>query len=133
MDYQDNANKENNFEEEENNFEEEENNFEEEENNFEEEENNFEEEENNFDYNQFKNEVLNLIYGNLPSYAYFDESNLEADLNDGYWHDFTDEESKKILIYFSKKYMDVNLNDNKIKQEKWDAKDLLIDLLLDYF
>ena len=89
--------------------------------------------ENNIDYNQFKNEVLNLIYGNLPSYAYFDESNLQSDLEDGYWHDFTDEESKKILIYFSKKYMDVNLNDNKIEQEEWDTKDLLIELLLDYF
>jgi len=115
MDYQDNANKKNNFEEE--------NNFEE--------DNNFEE--NNFNYVRFKNEVLNLIYGKLPSYAYFDESNLEADLNDGYWHNFTNEESNKILIYFSKNYMDINLNDNRIKQEEWDAKDLLINLLLDYF
>ena len=65
-----------------------------------------------YDYNKFKNEVLNLIYGFLPSYAYFVESNLEADLNDGYWHDFTDEESTKILIYFSKNYMDINLTEN---------------------
>ena len=86
-----------------------------------------------YDYVRFKNEVLNLIYGPLPSYAYFFESNLEADLNDGYWHDFTDEEAEKILIYFSKNYMDTNLTDNTIKQEEWDAKDVLITLLLDHF
>jgi len=86
-----------------------------------------------YNYNQFKNEVLNLIYGDLPSYAYFIESNLEADLNDGYWHDFSDEESIKILIYFSKNYMDINLSDEKIKNENWDPKDVLIELLLDYF
>lgn len=87
----------------------------------------------NYDYNQFKNEVLNLIYGKLPSYAYFYESNLEDDLNDGYWHEFSDEESTKIFIYFSKKYMNINLTDEKIKNENWDAKDMLIELLLDYF
>ena len=86
-----------------------------------------------YDYNKFKNEVLNLIYGSLPSYAYFIESNLEADLNDGYWHDFTDEESTKILIYFSKNYMDINLCDEKIKNEDWEPKEVLIELLLDYF
>lgn len=84
-------------------------------------------------YNQFKNEVLNLIYGNLPSYAYFIESNLEADLNDGYWHDFSDEECTKILIYFSKNYMDINLDDERIKNEDWDPKEVLIELLLDHF
>ena len=89
--------------------------------------------ENNIDYNQFKNEVLNLIYGNLPSYAYFDESNLQLDLEDGYWHDFTDEEAEKIFIYFSKNYMDINLTEKMIEQEDWDTKDLLIELLLDYF
>ena len=88
---------------------------------------------NNYDYNKFKNEVLNLIYGPLPSYAYFDESNLEADLNDGYWHNFTDEEAKKILIYFSKNYKNINLTEKIIKQEEWDSKDVLIELLLDHF
>ena len=86
-----------------------------------------------YDYNKFKNEVLTVVYGKLPSYAYFTESNLEDDLNDGYWHDFSDEESNKILIYFSKNYMDINLCDEKIKQEDWDAKDVLITLLLDHF
>ena len=85
------------------------------------------------DYNTFKNEVLNLIYGNIPSYTYFDESNLEYDLSDGYWHDFSYEDTTKILIYFATEYMGTNLTEQKIQQEKWDAKDLLIDLLLDYF
>jgi len=86
-----------------------------------------------YDYNQFKNEVLNLIYGSLPSYAYFDESNLEADLNDGYWHNFTDAEAEKILIYFSKNYKNINLTKKMIEQEEWDSKDVLIELLLDHF
>lgn len=87
----------------------------------------------NYDYNKFKNEILNLIYDKLPSYAYFTNSDLESDLNDGYWHSFTDEETKKILIYFSKNYMDINLTDEKIQQEEWDAIELLITLLLDHF
>ena len=66
-----------------------------------------------YDYNTFKNEVLNLIYGDLPSYTYFYESNLEDDL--------------------TTEYMGTNLTEEKIQREKWDAKDLLIDLLLDYF
>ena len=85
------------------------------------------------DYLQFKNEVLNLIYGSLPSYAYFDESNLQADLEDGYWHDFSEEETKKILIYFSQNYLDTNLTEEKIDNEDWDCTDILITLLLDYF
>ena len=85
------------------------------------------------DYLQFKNEVLNLIYGSLPSYAYFDESNLQADLEDGYWHDFSEEEMKKILIYFSQNYLDTNLTEEKIDNEDWDCTDILITLLLDYF
>ena len=84
-------------------------------------------------YLQFKNEVLNLIYGSLPSYAYFDESNLQADLEDGYWHDFSEEEMKKILIYFSQNYLDTNLTEEKIDNEDWDCTDILITLLLDYF
>ena len=86
-----------------------------------------------YDYNTFKNEVLNLIYGDIPSYTYFDESNLEDDLTDGYWHAFSYEEAMKILIYFTTEYMGTNLTEEKIQREKWDAKDLLIDLLLDYF
>ena len=88
---------------------------------------------NNADYNQFKNEVLNLIYGKLPSYAYFIESNLQADLEDGYWHNFKDEEALKILIYFSENYMDINLTKEKIEREQWDSIDVLINLLLDHF
>ena len=86
-----------------------------------------------YSYNTFKNKVLNLIYGKLPSYTYFDESNIEDDLEDGFWHDFSDEETKTILIYFANEYMGTNLTEQKIQQEQWDAKDLLIDLLLDYF
>lgn len=85
------------------------------------------------DYNQFKNEVLNVIYGNLPSYVYFIESNLQADMEDGYWHNFKDEETIKILIYFSKNYMDLNLTKDKIEREQWDSIDVLVTLLLDYF
>jgi hypothetical protein len=85
------------------------------------------------DYLQFKNEVLQLIYESLPSYAYFDESNLQADLEDGYWHDFSEEEIKKILIYFSQNYLDINLTENKIENEDWDCTDILITLLLEYF
>lgn len=89
--------------------------------------------EDNLDYNQFKNVILNLIYGKLPSYAYFEESNFQTDLEDGYWHNFSDEETNKILIYFSNNYINTLLTVQTIEQEKWDAKDLLINLLLDYF
>jgi hypothetical protein len=84
-------------------------------------------------YNQFKNEILNLIYGELPSYAYFYESNLDYDLEDGYWSDFTDKEIKKILIYFSDNYLDLEISEETIENEQWECKDVLIDLLMDYF
>ena len=86
-----------------------------------------------YDYVQFKNNVLNLIYGRLPSYAYFYEGNFQADLEDGYWTDFSDEEATKILIYFSNTYLDTNINEDTIKQEEWDVQDMLLELLLDYF
>ncbi len=85
------------------------------------------------EYIQFKNEVLNLIYGSLPSYAYFSESILQADLEDGYWHDFSEDEVKKILIYFSNNYLHAPLTEETIIHEDWDVVDMLITLLLDYF
>lgn len=86
-----------------------------------------------YDYLQFKNEVLNLIYGKLPSYAYFYDADLDEDLNDGYWDAFTYDEASTILIYFSKNYMDTDLTPEKIKAEGWDPVSVLITLLLDHF
>jgi len=85
-----------------------------------------------YDYVQFKNEVLTLIYDHIPSYAYFYEGTLEADLNDGYWHGFSEEECKSIIQYFMQSYLGTN-TDVFFETENPDCKSLLIDLLLDYF
>ena len=86
-----------------------------------------------YEYVQFKNNILQLIYGNLPSYAYFTESNLEADLNDGYWHDFSDDECKDIVKYFMSEYYDTKIDNDHFDKEDLDPLDLLINLLLDHF
>jgi hypothetical protein len=86
-----------------------------------------------YEYLQFKNYIISYLYGELPSYAYFYDANLDEDLNEGYWNGFTYDEASKILIYFSKKYMDTNISPEKIKAEKWDPSGVLITLLLDYF
>ncbi len=84
-------------------------------------------------YTQFKNEVLALIYGKLPSYVCFDDCNFQADLEDGYWHAWSEDDATKILIYFSKKYLNSDITEVDIKREEWDVHDVLIDLLIDNF
>ena len=49
-------------------------------------------------YYIFKNMCLNVLYGKLPSYAYFDEGSKEEDVS--YWNDYTEEECEQFCSHF---------------------------------